>query len=107
VHRARLQPPEHHVLSETEKLIQVLIDARLGDERPDILTAVDYAVVLQLCQRATRGLARGTVAAHQLELGGQARVRRHFLACDVVAQCVRNGDVHRGFRHGQSGGHVV
>ena len=106
-HRAGLQPAEHHVFGEAEKLIEILVDARLGDERADVLAPVDDAVVLQLAERPAHRLARRAVTAHQFGLGRQSRVRRHLLARDVVAQGIRNGDVHRCFGHGGFGSHVV
>src|SRR5689334_19253771 len=84
--RAGLHPPVDRELREAHELIEILLDARLGDEAADLLAAVDQPLVLQLGQRAPHGRAGGAEALDEFRLRGQTRVRLEDLREDVVPE---------------------
>jgi hypothetical protein len=82
--RAGLHPPIDHELGEADELIEILLDARLGDEAADFLLGVDQPLVLQLGQRAPHGRAGRAEAFDELRLRRQPRMRLEDLRKDVM-----------------------
>jgi hypothetical protein len=81
---AGLHPPVDHELGEADELIEILLDARLGDEAADFLLGVDQPLVLQLGQRAPHRGASRAEALDEFRLRRQPRMRLEDLREDVV-----------------------